>query len=240
MERKGKRSYSTMSNASTVVLPRFGRAVRTYKKRKFAKRVRNVVPFGAKFPPGRAITHLRYALIASNNDTAIDDNVIRLNSTFDPELTQSGHQPMGRDQMITLYGRYLVTKVSCDWVVQAAGSAANNLLITLVPSNDATVFTTLAAAMEQAGSKTVAVNTGFPAKFRTVYYPHKITGVSKTKYKSDDLFSSVVGGDPSEVIVLHIVMGTANGAGVTDASITASAVLTYTTEWFDPVQLGLS
>jgi len=242
MERKGKRSYSAMSNASTVVLPaRFGRSVRTYKRRKLMKRTRNVVPFGARFPPARVVTKQRYSLLVGSNDTAIDDNIIRLNSVFDPELTQTGHQPMGRDQMVTLYNKYLVTRVDCEWIVQITGSTSSAFLITLVPSNDGTVITSLAAAREQAGSRCWPVNIAAPAKFRTSYKPNQITGVSMAKYRSDDLYSSIISTSPSEEIVLHILLSDGAGAGtVSDGVITLSAVFTFTIEWFDPVQLGLS
>lgn len=236
MERKGlKRSRSEVKGWSQP-------SQRSTKRRRSYKRStkKSVVDFGASFPPGRVRTKLRYGLVVVNNDTAIDDNVIRLNSVFDPEFTQTGHQPMGRDQMVTLYSKYLVTRVDVKWVIQCGLSVTSPFVVVLVPNNDATVFTSTTTAMESKDAIVKSVNLGQTAEFTTSYFPNRIAGQSMRKYRDDDLNSALVGTNPSEEIVLHIVMATGGGAGAADGSISVNAVFTYHTEWFDSLQLGLS
>lgn len=228
MDRKSLKRKYTVSDSK-----------RSFKKRKLAKRVSSV-NLGFSFPPKRTTTRLRYSLNVVNTVNVLDTNIIRLNSTFDPELTQTGHQPMGRDQMITLYNRYVVTKVVCDWTFMIAGATSSPFLVHLIPNNDNTAITNVQVAAESKGSTLHPVVIGEPAKFRTVYYPNQITGVSMAKYRSDDIYGAVFNSDPGEVIALHICMSDGTGGGPATGTIVCNAVLTYTTEWFDPIALGLS
>ena len=60
---------------------------------------------------------LRYTEYFSNVDISTNwTKQFRINSIFDPNYTDSGHQPMGRDLLATIYNYYRVlkTEISCE------------------------------------------------------------------------------------------------------------------------------
>lgn len=166
-----------------------------------------------------------------------------LNSVFDPDLSGGGHQPMGRDQLAALYSRYRVdkVKVKVQWSKVTDGVIGFHAMIA---NNDATTLTqTPSNIMEQSFQKSGTTSYANGGSKTTVGFSKTfdlatITGVSKSKYKSDDNYQALVGSDPTEVIILHCMCGDVLLSSAYNAVLTIK--LQYFTTWFDPIVVGQS
>lgn len=108
------------------------------------RRVRRSAPMGRLMPgfPSTQSCIMRY-VVAVNIDpgiAAVGNHVFRANSIFDPDLTATGHQPLGHDEWAMFYNHYTVqsSKIKVEYVhndVVAIGGA----FIGLYLSDDATI-----------------------------------------------------------------------------------------------------
>jgi hypothetical protein len=175
-------------------------------------------------------TSLIYSSIGSS--TSLDWKY-NLNSTYDPDRTGIGHQPLSRDVWVQFYNRYRVDGVKVTVKFAAAGSG---LMATLVANNSGTAFSDMTTAMEQTGAinKTIMPSSR-PETFSKYYSLPSITGVNRSVYNADDRYQAVVGASPTEAIVVHLVL---QAASTSDAWFQID--LDYYTTFFDPYPQSLS
>lgn len=200
--------------------------------------------YGAFLAP-RITTKLRYndAFSIISAVGVMNDYQFRLNSIYDPDMTGAGHQPLGRDQLAALYNRYRVDKVfvKVEFSKASEGACCGHAL---VANNDQTNFTNpFSVIYEQSNSK-IAVDSNSTAgsKSKTVlkkmYTLRNITGVTSSKYKSDDAYSSPVATNPAETIQLHIINCDVLNATTTTTVMNVSMI--FYVEFFDPFVVGQS
>lgn len=94
-------------------MPRKNYAKKAPKKRVYKKPARSKKYRPQGTPSGMPLTrraYMRYTdRVAITSTTGlIGQYIFRANSVFDPDLTGTGHQPMGFDQWVTLYNHYVV------------------------------------------------------------------------------------------------------------------------------------
>ncbi len=170
--------------------------------------------------------------------TGVSIQQFRLNSLFDPDLTNAGHQPYGFDQMAALYNRYRVLWTKWKFVVTTGSSIP--LRCVCVPTNDvlATTITNLASfnhACEIPMAKTYTYGglTCPAVNMRGSIRLHTLAGVTPREY-TDDRFSALVSANPTEILLLTAAYYNPGG---TAASIIAVYELEYRVVLSDPVQL---
>lgn len=133
----GKRSVQRRDNAPMPVVPRIA--------------LGNNLMFGF---PSRILTKLRYvdtyALVSTSGTVA--KQVLYLNSTFDPDNTGTGHQPLYRDTYAAVYDEYAVvsTKAIIDFQSLATGTG---LSCGAVIDDDNSTSSTVTTLMEQNNGK---------------------------------------------------------------------------------------
>jgi len=112
---------------------------------------------GVSLVPDQMRVVLKYnQVITMVNVAGIGTHVFRLNSLFDPDLTGTGHQPLGFDQWATLYGEYQV--MGSRIKVRAIPPDTNPVKLAVFPSITSTVIGSVATASEQPYSKSVWIN----------------------------------------------------------------------------------
>lgn len=202
------------------------------KRRKYRRnRKAQVIPRTVKIVLPYAETFVRSGI------TGMEDYQFNLNSIYDPNLSGSGHQPLGHDQYATLFGRYRVYKVKavCRWT--QAGTAGSTCA--LVGSNVSTPITAISDAMEQPYSAAKAFSaTGGVTTISKTFNLAKITGRPSYAYRADDRYQAQFGASPGENIILHVCTGDMNVAATFQYSF--SIKLLYYVELFDRVQLSQS
>ena len=168
------------------------------------------------------------------------DQQFRLNSLFDPNLTGTGHQPKGFDQLAALYNRYRVYK--CEYKITFAQfSNAVPIYCGVAPTNTLTGFTDITDHAEMSESKyVIAVNSAplLTGSFRGTVDLAKLNGKTRIAYEADDTTQALTTTNPAEQLNLHVLCQTLDNS--TNLSVYAFVQLWYHVEFSDPTQLGQS
>lgn len=217
------------------------RGRRIYRKRRGFKS-RTTVNEGRLGPIApRTIVRLKYNAVLPTSDSAWGtgiDYTFNLNSIYDPDLSGTGHQPLGRDQWSVFYNRYRVFKVS--YVITGTAMSGYQNTLAVLPNNSATLFTSPQIFAEQPRTimKQINGNAGQVLLKGSVYLP-SIAGVSKKTYAGSDRYQSLMSSSPSEAMVLHVghwssLYGTQDVHGMLNIN------LVYHVELFDPIPVASS
>jgi hypothetical protein len=185
---------------------------------------RRMVNLGTLFPD-KVLTRMRYADVINRAPAlaVTDERQFNLNSTFDPDLSGGGHQPMGRDQLLgTLYNKYRVHSVHYTIVFGCTNPGFTSSLVYAVPSNDTTAAnSTISIAMEQPFVWYALSQFGAPlprcSKKVNIW---DILGRSRAEYLADDITGSNYNSNPTEAAVLKIGSSSADGTAVVVYSYT--------------------
>jgi len=236
MPSKNLRFYINYYKNSMVLRKYKKPARKMYKKRITRRRRTNTLSLrSGSIISQQYITRLKYSESFSLTYVSGIPNEyqFRLNSIFDPNYTGAGHQPLGHDQLATIYGRYRV--FGCSYKLTIVPNNSTVEAITVVPTNSVTTFSTYDDAVEQRASKSLTTHVQDTCYLRGYISLPSVTGVTKTQYKTDDRFQALFNTSPTEVIQLHI-------AGLSSSSTTKNyrIDMLFHVELFDPIQLTQS
>lgn len=210
---KGKKYYKKSNTALTTVN-------------------KGVLPLSDRF-----VTKLRYCDKISVPVTAniLGDYSFRLNSLFDPDLTGTGHQPYGFDQLALFYNRYRVYKV--DYTIVQQPNNANTGTLTTVASNSSGSFAgfVLSHIQEMSRCNTKIVRIDEPTVLKGSVYLPKLNGDMPIRYKTDDRFQASVNTNPVEELTLHVCPTMTNSV-----TVTFDIRMDFYCEFFDPKYLNQS
>jgi len=171
--------------------------------------------FGA---PDRLMTTLRYHSIGSITSTSgvPGTYLFRWNSTFDPDLTGGGHQPLYRDTFAAIYDHYSV--VSARAQVRVQNPSGDSFLAGVLTNDDSTPSTTLDTLCEQAHGQqamlTPLTGSRSSVKFNIGWSCKKVLGINPF---ASETYKTAVGSNPAEDSIL--VIWAADAAGETAAVI---------------------
>lgn len=238
------------------LLPRMAKGMRSTmgaRARGRSRRRRGNVPRDSNVPrrvvslgtivPDRVLVAMPYGeMIERTPGAATDFYTFNLNSTFDPDRTGVGHQPLGRDQFAgVLYNRYRVHSVSIQVSFSNIMAAATPCLHYLYLSNGYNL-SSITDALEQPYTFTFVQgdpNYGFPGKLKASVNIWDLWGKTKEQYLSDDTTAALFGASPSEAFTADIGLGSMDRT--TNISKWRFAIrLVYTVEWFDRVLINAS
>ncbi len=154
---------------------------------------------------------LRYSLCqtdAAASGTAINQ-VMNLNSLFDPDRSGVGHQPYGFDQLAALYARYRVLKTKWEITFMSASSSNCAMFCCVVPTNgtvaSVTTITTFQTLSELPLARHGMVSGSGPGKtIQGEIDLNQLVGTTKTEYLGDDRYEALVTASPAEVMVLNV------------------------------------
>lgn len=156
--------------------------------------------------PDRLLTRLRYSDVFSITSTsgAQGLQVYRWNSTFDPDLTNAGHQPLYRDTYASIYDQYAV--VSAKAIVRIFSVDADTGFQVNVNTDDDATFSTLPNVLaEQSHGITHLLSPLAGSKSNITI----VSDWSAAEYLNIDPFTSqtyktAVGSNPTEISFLGI------------------------------------
>jgi len=159
-----------------------------------------------------------------------------LNGLFDPNLTGTGHQPRGFDQLAALYNRYRVFRTRWEITFSPLGGSSVAALGCVMCSN-AVGPATFNDCAEQTFSVVRPFSYPSPITIRGSIDLAKLNGKTHQAYMADDTTQAIVSANPVELLVLHTSVLNCNGASDTYAVHTT---LWFDAEFSDPNQLGQS
>lgn len=192
--------------------------------------------------PARTRRHLRYASGAfglSSTSGVVATQVFALNGCFDPDVTGTGHQPMGFDQMMAFYNHYCV--LSCKAVVKFSTAVGSQGTVCLRVDAGSTPVTDIERIMEFGGNVTASVGTigDFSAAVALSIGANiaKLQGISQSALTADATLRGDVAANPTELTYLHCQLW--NAAGVT-VTCNGYAILEFEVLFLEPRTAALS
>lgn len=173
--------------------------------------------------------------------TASNAHVFTANGMYDPNITGTGHQPMGFDQLMQLYEHYTVTnaKITVSFVNTTSGESGY-VGIAIFP--DATVETSPSKLVENGMIKRayLAKASGDSKSQQTLTMSTRIARVNgrPESIVGDDLFRGDVSTNPTEQSYFHVFIY--NIDTVNTITARADVLIEYDAVFTEPKKLSQS
>jgi len=157
-----------------------------------------------------------------------------LNSLYDPDYSGSGTQPVGFDEIMTMFYYYRVISVRVRISCTNAGSAG---IIAVTPSRDATLPTQITAMAANDGSVSELIAGTYGQNKKVIVKDINIAQFLGLKSNIGDDLHGTVTGSPSRVLYLHI--------GLEEIDLSAKDMslfceFEFRTKFYNPLQLDNS
>lgn len=223
-------------------MPRRTKRKRNRKKRRSKRKmvIRRPLPingFASKF----TCVH-RYADVVtipgSSNLNHVGVHTFYLSTLYDPDVTGSGSQPRGRDQLVNIYDRYCVigAKVrfrpvgpnTLDGQTTTAGMEYGGVLTQTVSFLNTTGWNDLIEQWGYRQNGTIANDVGLSKSLTRSYSLRKF--LNHPAPLSDDVVTSASSGSPSRGGYFHI--WACNPTGAAMPSVAFSVQIDFITVWF--------
>lgn len=172
------------------------------------------------------------------------DQVMRLNSLYDPDFTGGGHQPYLYDTMTAQYANYRVYAASVKIINSTIGASSDVVLAARFGTNSAStalVGQTVDRATETSSAAIQYLSPSGNKRVSTMkmYFPmHKIFGVSKYTYDSDDNYQALYNTSPTQNAWLFLAAGSPSGTSST--ACTLQIIINYYCKFFNRVDQAQS
>lgn len=165
--------------------------------------------------------------------------VFRLGSLYDPDVTGTGHQPCGFDQMSALYYHYIVDRV--DITVEAVNNSTTvDSFVGISIDRSGSAITDLRQVGEDAGGLVTYLDVKGSGKstkkWKKTCYPGRFLGIANP-HSEDDLWGSVTS-NPNQAVFLQLHAESADGTST--ASTYFLVHFKYYTTWRERRQVALS
>lgn len=192
--------------------------------------------------PVRTTKMLRYAsghvgLTATNGVVA--SYVFRLNDCYDPDVTGTGHQPLGFDQMMEFYNHFCVIRSRA--IARFSTSSGTQGVCSLRVDAGSTVITDIERIMEFGGNITASLESigsfGASKVLEIKADIAKLQGISPSALTADDSLRGSAAASPTEQTYLHVQLW--NSAGNTIVS-NAYVILELEVVFMEPRTAALS
>lgn len=161
--------------------------------------------------PASITKRLRYSSTfagACTGGAITSTQVFRANDCFDPDLTGTGHQPMGFDQLVIWYNHFCV--VWAKMTIICKNTAATVPTVCLRIDGSGTPLTVIDRIVEIGGcvTETLEVKGQYGANKQLVLAADisKLQGVSRSAITADPTLRGDAATSPTEVTYFHITM----------------------------------
>jgi len=234
-------AYNKRKRQTTIPFRSRKKRTTSYKKKKSSYRRRGI-PAG--IVSNTKIFKLRYNTVVTLNSGigTIAEHVFRANSIHDPDWTGIGHQPLGHDELATLYEHYVVMGCRMTAVVVSPGNtvSTDSGVCGIYTHDDTAALTgTRETLLEQRNAKykyygnsqgtrsTVTLKKGFSAR--------KFFG---KEIMQESNYGAQFGQNPNSQAYIHLWAASLDGAdaGIMNVNVTIDYVIKLT----KPIKLAQS
>jgi len=218
-------------------------------KKKVYKRKR---VFGPKFSlstsnviPPKMFKTLTYCSYVVRQPVAgiVSSYCFRANSVYDPDQTSTGHQPLGHDQLATLYANTCVhasrIRAKVFTPVHPSGNVPMYVGIDVV--DNPSIVSNLQQRLEARrgrGIKLLTSDADDRVNVSSRVSTKKFFGVKNVR--DDNTLSSAIGVLPAKEIYYMVWVQPADQSSSAIEDIAFEVIIEYDVEWFNPIQLTAS
>lgn len=169
-----------------------------------------------------------YKLDNTGGTTVAATQQFRLNSLYDPDFTNTGHQPYYYDQIAALYAEYCVYGVLVD--LYAGSESVNSpILLTIAPSLASSLPSDASLGLERPQAIRLFIDAGGASQRLYKYFKiYEILGVPKSECFIDDALSAS-GTNPSRPVYLNM-SAICSDTGVT-CTLNVNVKFTFYCKW---------
>lgn len=196
-----------------------------------------VNPFTLRVAPvSSAIYRFVYAEnigLTSGDAATAASHTMSLNNLYDPNISGTGYQPIGFDQMSAIWLNYRVLSAKVKLEVFPASAAAT---VGFYPSGLSTLPADWNAWTVQPFAKTRTTSSTLPVVLQANIVPWNVLGVQKANYMNENDYLSSSTGGPLRPVYLQIFAKTAGAA----TSVSTRIYIEYVVLASQPVALGMS
>lgn len=189
----------------------------------------------------RSLPYFTYGIALTSGAGSAGGYVFSANGLFDPDVTGTGTQPMGFDEMMHFYNHYTVVRARIQ--VEYNNQSAAYVTAALAVSGAATVVTSVETIMETGKVTTYSMNNATGANSQTTLR----AGVNCAKFQgiqgnlavmSDPMMRGDASTNPLEQIYFILYIWAANGLTVVNTY--AAALIEYDVIFHEPRSGSLS
>lgn len=211
------------------------------RKRPYRRRAKGKKPlYKARAPLAlRSWGTYRYfeQLASTATSGAMSTYVFSANGMYDPDITSTGHQPRGFDQLMALYDHYIVTKARIS--IHASNAGADAVLFGITPVDVATPRSVVNDYLEDRKSKFIVLSPVASGTCnKTITYSMDVGKfLGRNPFNEDDL-KGTSSANPADGVYFHIWV--TNLYGISNMSVGWTPIVDYTACLIEPVQPGQS
>jgi len=190
--------------------------------------------------PFRHRAILRYHDVVDTGGTGVSPSsyIFAANGLYDPDITGTGHQPMGFDQLMAFYAHYTVIRSSIKVQFESGVSTTNAIRGAVVVQRAQAALSTWSRVIEEGNCEfsylSSATNGGGPVPSWFVNSVNVADFQSVTDILDDDTLKGNAGANPGTAI--SFVLYTASDATITD-HIKAMVTIEYEAWFTEPLQI---
>lgn len=209
-----------------------------YKKYKRGRRRSRRVPRQIKYngPLQKTLkTRLTYSDIytMTNGSGTMSSRIMRINGMRDPDVTGTGHQPRGFDELMSLYDHFVVIGAKVELCVVNTSDTAPCTFSAVIRDNNITISDYL-DYLESPMRKTITLSPsdGGSSSRKLTFNVNPNTFLGRSKPMSDPELKGSAASDPTEMCYLHFGHTPTDLASVSTIAVTAT--ITYTAVLIEP------
>lgn len=180
--------------------------------------------------------HDNFQLITTDSPPTPSGHVFNANSLFDPDLTGTGHQPMGYDDVTTRFAHYYVEKVhvTAIWMGDSTEVAAAPGMVSCCIQHRE--VSSVSASWNQVVEHKVSTKLGFfmgspggggknTTTLRMMCYPSRRLGILNGR--SNSSLNSVVSANPTQRSFIHLLTQSQFGLSTRSTNYTLDVTLVF-------------
>ncbi len=182
------------------------------------------------------LVNMNYVDIQTISETVAGSGAFytyRISDLFDPNFTGVGTQPVGFDQLSTLYTRFRVLSVAVT--VEANNNATTTTLSAVFPSSQSTLpaspFSWPLQPMARSALLNLPAGGNNTCRFHFKLDPAKVLGLTKNQYMSDMDYTCTPTASPVRSVFIHL---TCSGRGGVLTSTVSLIRMQYLVECSEP------
>lgn len=166
-----------------------------------------------------------------------------LNGVYDPDVTSTGKQPIGFDQLATMYYQFRVVKTDVEVSFLSNTPSPNSLIVGMYAGYTGFLPSDPDSWEVQRNSKVAFLAPagvgGNKVTIRRQFKPNEVLGISRQSYLSEADYAGNSSMNPQRQAYLQLFLRSSAGAGVTGAAYYFVRIA-YTVVCSNPVALPMS